>query len=94
MEKELVTLENGKVYAIMDEIQKDSIKYLYLVNIEDTKDYAIRKEEGDLLVGLEDEKEFRKAMDLFLQKQLAFGTKRLRVVNTFYNYKNRRNRNG
>ena len=77
MEKELVTLENGKVYAIMDEIQKDSIKYLYLVNIEDTKDYAIRKEEGDLLVGLEDEKEFRKAMDLFLQKQLAFWNKEI-----------------
>lgn len=70
MEQEMVVLENGKVCVIIDEIISDNIKYIYLTNIENSKDYTIRKEENDSLIGLDDEEEFEKAMELLIKKEL------------------------
>ena len=55
MEQEMVVLENGKVCVIIDEIISDNTKYIYLTNIENSKDYTIRKEENYRLIWLDDE---------------------------------------
>lgn len=70
MEQEMVVLENGKVCVIIDEIISDNTKYIYITNIENSKDYTIRKEENDSLIGLDDEEEFEKAMELLIKKEL------------------------
>ena len=41
-ELEFVTLENGNEYIILDEIDDNGIKYLYLVNSGNSSDFAIR----------------------------------------------------
>ncbi len=71
MEQEMVVLENGKKCIIIAEIFSDNTKYIYLTNIENSKDYTIRKEENDSLVGLDNEKEFLKAMNLLIKKTLT-----------------------
>lgn len=66
---ESVILENNKEYLILNEIKNGSDKYIYLVNTEDQKDFCIRKSlvnsEKEVLIGLKDEEEFRKALLLF-----------------------------
>lgn len=66
---ESVILENNKEYLILNEIKNGSDKYIYLVNAEDPKDFCIRKSlvnsEKEVLIGLKDEEEFRKALLLF-----------------------------
>lgn len=66
---ESVILENNKEYLILNEIKNGSDKYIYLVNTEDSKDFCIRKSlvnsEKEVLIGLKDEEEFRKALLLF-----------------------------
>ena len=66
---ESVILENNKEYLILNEIKNGSDKYIYLVNTEDPKDFFIRKSlvnsEKEVLIGLKDEEEFRKALLLF-----------------------------
>ena len=69
-DREMVVLENGKVCVIIDEIISDNKKYIYLHNIENSKDYTIRKEENDSLIVLDDEEEFEKAMELLIKKDL------------------------
>lgn len=65
IEIETITLEDNKDYMVAKE--KDN--YLYLVNINDPKDFCIRKEiieDGKkVIVGLQDFDEFTKALDLF-----------------------------
>ncbi len=67
MEVEIVKLGNDE-YIIIDEIEKDGNKYVFLSKEDDEKDLAIRKVQGDYLVGLDDEEEFDKAMILFADK--------------------------
>lgn len=66
---ESVILENNKEYLILNKIKNGSDKYIYLVNTEDPKDFCIRKSlvnsEKEVLIGLKDEEEFRKALLLF-----------------------------
>ena len=65
----VVTLENGKDYAILD--QKED--YVFLVNTEDYKDLAVRKKvtkDGkELLETLESEQELDNALDLFHEQK-------------------------
>ena len=65
MEVEVVTLENGKEYGIVKEINN----YLLLVNPENELDYCIRKnvvKNGEEFIEtLESDEDFDKALDLF-----------------------------
>lgn len=68
-----VTLEDEKDYVILDEIENNGTTYVYLTNIDDEKDFCIRKldvssTEIDLLVGLDSDVEFDKALLLFTKK--------------------------
>ncbi|MBR3049212.1 MAG: hypothetical protein IKG58_01460 [Bacilli bacterium] len=69
MELDFVTLDN-KEYLIIDEIRHNDINYLYLVNNKNSKDFVIRKEKGDLLVGLDNEEEFNDVMQSFINKNV------------------------
>jgi hypothetical protein len=71
-EIDVVTLEDGIEYAIIQEIKDGENNYVFLTNINDTNDFCIRKtedtESGKMLVGLKDQEEFMKALKLFNQK--------------------------
>ena len=67
MELEFVNINNME-YLIIDEIKYDNSNYLYLVNNKNSNDFIIRKESGDLLVGLDNEDEFRNVMKVFAEK--------------------------
>lgn len=68
MEKETIFLEDGIEYIITDTINN----YLYLNNINDIKDFCIKKEiikDGEeYIVGLDNEEEYYKAIELFEKK--------------------------
>lgn len=74
MEKEynVITLEDGINYIILDEISFESKRYLYLSNNDNKSDFCIRKiisKDGkEILVGLSDDNEFDTAMLLFSKK--------------------------
>lgn len=65
----IVTLEDGIEYAVIDEIEHNDKRYIYLVNINDYKDFCIRKiiieNNEQFIVGLDDDKEFDLALMLF-----------------------------
>lgn len=67
MNYEIVKLENGINYLILNEQVIDDDKYLYLVNVNDEDDFAIRKEEGEDLVGLTEE-EFDKVIKYIIKE--------------------------
>ena len=68
MEKETIFLEDGIEYIITDTINN----YLYLNNINDIKDFCIRKriyeDNESYIVGLDNEEEYYKAIKLFEEK--------------------------
>lgn len=74
MEKEfeMVTLEDGKEYVIIEEITENDVTYVYLTNVEDETDFCIRKvideQTGKMLIGLSDNNEFDKALLYFTKK--------------------------
>lgn len=61
VELKTITLEDNKTYAVIKEIEN----YVYLTNVEDPDNFAIRKDTGEYLEGLENETEFQKALKLF-----------------------------
>lgn len=65
----VITLEDGIEYAIIEEITYDNKKYVYLANTDDYEDFCIRKvivaEKDNVLVGLDDDAEFDLALMLF-----------------------------
>lgn len=67
-----VKLEDGLEYAVIDEITKNDIIYVYLVNVEDEYDFCIRKVDNskkkNILIGLDNDAEFDEAMNLFSKK--------------------------
>lgn len=69
---EKVTLSDGITYIIIDEIEIDSKKYVYLTNENDEKDFCIRKSEiensEEFFVGLDSDEEFDKALLYFAKK--------------------------
>lgn len=74
MEEKLnvVKLEDGISYVILEELNYQDTTYVYLTNISDERDFCIRKvkheNDQDLLVGLDDEEEFKLALRLFTIK--------------------------
>lgn len=71
-ELDTIKLEDGLTYAIVETIEKDDNKYVYLANINDEKDFCIRKiileNNEEILIGLENDDEFKKAL-LYLQNK-------------------------
>ena len=67
MSYEIVKLEDGINYLILNEQVIDNVKYLYLVNVNDEDDFAIRKEDGEDLVGLTEE-EFDKVIKYIIKE--------------------------
>ena len=69
MKLKFVTLENGMSYMIMQEQTYNGVKYLYLVNETDDKDFCIRKvvtrNDEEYIVTLESEDEFNLALKIF-----------------------------
>lgn len=69
---EKVTLDDGNTYIIVEQINIDNIKYVYLTNENNEKDFCIRKsiiENGEeFLVGLDSVDEFQKVLLCFLKK--------------------------
>lgn len=70
MEIELVTIEGNIQCILLDELLYQGTKYLFLINANNEKDYIIRKESGQELIGLDNESEFNNIMNLFLKKKL------------------------
>ena len=72
IEAEVVTLNDGLDYVILDEITAHSNVYVYLSNTEDSRNFCVRKKlqnsAGSLLIGLDDENEFNMAMKLYFDK--------------------------
>lgn len=72
IEAEVVTLNDGLDYVILDEITAHSNVYVYLSNTEDPRNFCVRKKlqnsAGSLLIGLDDENEFNMAMKLYFDK--------------------------
>jgi hypothetical protein len=74
VEMNFVTLEDGLEYAIIDEIEMNFQKYVYLANIKSDDGFLIRKvkdENGEnYLTGLDNDQEFDKALKAFQDKLL------------------------
>jgi hypothetical protein len=72
MEMKCIKLEDGLEYMVLDEIDCETNTYVYLSNVEDPEDFCIRKVENDkneeLLVGLDSNEEFDKALLLYSEK--------------------------
>lgn len=68
MKKETIILEDDLEYIITDTIDN----YLYLNNINDPKDFCIRKQvtenDEEYICGLDNEEEYNKALKLFYDK--------------------------
>ena len=65
-EVDVIKLEDGIEYAVVQKIEKEGNTYLYLTNVDDEKDFCIRKlimQDGEeAIIGLDDDKEFDKAL--------------------------------
>lgn len=62
---------DGKNYLIVDQIKNEKCEYVYLSNMEDQKDFCIRKlasDDNDLLIGLDSDEEFDYALRVFYKK--------------------------
>lgn len=72
MDVKCIKLEDGLEYMVMDEIDEGKNTYVYLSNVEDPEDFCIRKVDNEvneeLLVGLDSNEEFDKALMLFTNK--------------------------
>ena len=67
---EIIDIENKK-YMVLNEITDNDETYLYLTNIKNPKDFIIQKvdkNDKDYLVNLDNDEEFKKALDLFSKK--------------------------
>lgn len=74
MEKEydVIKLEDGKEYIVIDEITENNNTYIYLTNVEDPQDFCIRKAINEsnekYLIGLSSNEEFDQALLYFTKK--------------------------
>ena len=71
-EYDVVTLEDGLEYTILDEIDIDDNRYVYLSNEDDGQKFKIRKSQMvgniEMYVGLDSDEEFDKALLYFTKK--------------------------
>lgn len=71
MEVNVVTLENNKDYIIIDTIEFNDNKYLFLSNKDDENDMCVRKiitKDREYLTKLESENELEEVLNLFTTK--------------------------
>lgn len=66
MEVDIITLENGNNYMVMEKQEFNNQQYLFLVNENNKSDFVIRKIVGDNLVGLTDENELTNVLKRFI----------------------------
>ena len=69
---EVVTLEDNKEYIILDTIEIEGIKYLYLAHLTDPekKTACIRKlvDNDTNIAGLDSEFEYERALNMYIKK--------------------------
>ncbi len=76
MNLETVTLEDNLEYVIMDTLEINGIKYLYLENVKylqeekDKPEIVIRKLDAteEMILGLDSEEEYLKALESYVSK--------------------------
>ena len=76
MNLETVTLEDNLEYVIMDTLEINGIKYLYLENVKyiqeekDKPEIVIRKLDAteEMILGLDNEEEYLKALESYVSK--------------------------
>ena len=72
MEVNVITLENGCEYLIIDTIELNNKKYLFLSNEKDENDMCVRKviikEEKEFLVKLDNNEELENVLEEFSLK--------------------------
>ncbi|MBQ7030939.1 MAG: DUF1292 domain-containing protein [Bacilli bacterium] len=71
MEVNVVTLENNKDYIIIDTIEFNDNKYLFLSNKDDENDMCVRKiitKDREYLTKLESENELEEVLNIFATK--------------------------
>ena len=67
---EVIDIENKK-YMVLNEIVDNGETYLYLTNVKNPKDFMIQKvdkNDKDLIINLDNEEEFKKALELFTNR--------------------------
>lgn len=71
----VVTLDNGVEYSEVDRLEYDGNIYAFLTNLNQIKDFCIKKvlkdDNGELVVGLDSEEEFNNILSLFVNKYLS-----------------------
>lgn len=69
LEFNIIKLENNEEYVIVDAIQNENNKYLFLANKDNEEDICIRKvienDGQEFLIKLDDEEEFEETLELF-----------------------------
>lgn len=67
---EIIRLEDNLDYVILDTIEINNIKYVYLSLLTENqkKEVCIRKISGDYLVGLDSKFEFENALNAYAEK--------------------------
>ena len=70
LEDNAIKLEDNKFYYVTKEIEDNNTTYVYLTDLKDPMNFCVRKkdETKENLIGLSDEDEFKKAMELFVNK--------------------------
>lgn len=72
LEFDIVTLEDNIEYVVLAKIENNGNKYVYLSQVDDDDDFCIRKEiiedNKTYFTGLNDEDEFKLALELFGNK--------------------------
>ncbi len=72
MNIDVIKLENGKEYGIIDTLTHNNSNYLVLVNILDNNDFCVRKvieKEGrEVIIKLNNQNEFEEIMEMFYNK--------------------------
>ena len=67
-----VVLEDDECYKVVDKIRDNDKAYVFLINTSDRDDLVVRKEidenDSKYLVGLDDERELEKALNIYLEK--------------------------
>lgn len=71
-EVDIITLEDGKDYMVVDEFEINKVKYVYLTDENDVANFCIRKiniiNNEEYLVGLDSEDEFKNALQEFVNR--------------------------
>lgn len=68
---EILEIDGEGNFIVIDEVDYNDNKYLYLMNLNDTTDFFIRKQKNDdTIVGLDSDEEFANVMKLFTEKNI------------------------